>query len=59
MERSRTPTFIPKRRPVEEYLRLQGRFRHLFEPSRQEEAIRHIQDAVATYWERVTTAQPT
>lgn len=45
-------TYIPKRRPVEDYLRLQGRFRHLFEPTRQEEAIRHIQDRVTAYWEQ-------
>jgi pyruvate ferredoxin oxidoreductase beta subunit len=48
-----THTYIPKRRPVEEYLRLQGRFRHLFEPTRQEEAIRHIQGAVDSYWRKV------
>ncbi len=48
-----THTYVPKRRPVEEYLKLQGRFRHLFEPVRQEEAIRHIQHTVDTYWEAV------
>lgn len=48
-----THTYIPKRRPVEEYLKLQGRFRHLFEPVRQEEALRHIQDRVDTYWQMV------
>jgi pyruvate ferredoxin oxidoreductase beta subunit len=47
-------TYVPKRRPVEEYLRLQARFRHLFEPTRQEEAIKHIQDRVTEYWERAT-----
>jgi pyruvate ferredoxin oxidoreductase beta subunit len=47
-----THTYVPKRRPVEEYLRLQARFRHLFEPTRQEEAIRHIQDRVTAYWEQ-------
>lgn len=51
-------TYVPKRRPVEEYLRLQGRFRHLFEPTRQEEAIRHIQDRVTEYWERATATAP-
>jgi len=45
-------TYVPKRRPVEEYLRLQGRFHHLFEPTRQEEAIRHIQGRVTAYWEQ-------
>ena len=48
-----THTYIPKRRPVEEYLKLQGRFRHLFEPARQEEAIRHIQARVDAYWQQV------
>lgn len=47
-------TYVPKRRPVEEYLRLQARFRHLFEPTRQEEAIKHIQNRVTEYWERAT-----
>jgi pyruvate/2-oxoacid:ferredoxin oxidoreductase beta subunit len=44
-----TPTHIPKRKPVEEYLKLRGRFRHLFEPNRQDEAIRHIQERVDAY----------
>jgi pyruvate ferredoxin oxidoreductase beta subunit len=48
-----THTYIPARRPVEEYLRLQGRFRHLFEPVRQDEAIRHIQERVDAYWRQV------
>ncbi len=48
-----THTYIPKRRPVEGYLRLQGRFRHLFEPTRQEDVLRHIQQTVDAYWERV------
>jgi pyruvate ferredoxin oxidoreductase beta subunit len=34
---------IRRRRPVEEYLRLQGRYRHLFEPSRREDVLAHIQ----------------
>jgi pyruvate ferredoxin oxidoreductase beta subunit len=46
-----THTYIPKRKPVEEYLKLQGRFRHLFEPTRQDEAIRHIQERVDDYWQ--------
>ena len=35
-------TYIPTRKPVEAYLKLRGRFRHLFEPIRQDEAVRHI-----------------
>jgi pyruvate ferredoxin oxidoreductase beta subunit len=50
-----THTYVPKRKPVEEYLKLQGRFRHLFEPTRQEDAIRHIQERVDVYWREVKT----
>lgn len=46
-----THTYIPKRKPVEECLKLQGRFRHLFEPSVQTEAIAHIQSRVNAYWQ--------
>ena len=31
---------------VEDYLKLQGRFRHLFEPTKQGEAIRRTQERV-------------
>jgi len=49
-----THTLIPGRRqPIEEYLRLQGRYRHLFEPVRQEEALRDLQADVDRYWFRV------
>ena len=46
-----THTYVPKFRLVEEYLRVQDRFHHLFEPTRQEEAIRHIQERVTAYWD--------
>ncbi|HEU4684236.1 MAG TPA: thiamine pyrophosphate-dependent enzyme [Nitrospira sp.] len=46
-------TYLPTLTPVEEYLKLQGRFRHLFEPTRQDAAIRHIQERVAFYWRQV------
>ncbi len=36
-------TKIRRRRPVEEYLQLQGRYAHLFKPRRDEQAIAHIQ----------------
>jgi pyruvate ferredoxin oxidoreductase beta subunit len=42
-----------KWKPVEEYLRSQGRFRHLFEPVRQDEIIQQMQDEVDRYWESV------
>lgn len=47
-------TYIPdRRRPVEEYLRLQRRFKHLFVPERQEAILREIQDSVDAYWAQV------
>ena len=36
-------TKIRERRPVEEYLKLQGRYRHLFAPQRREDVLQHIQ----------------
>jgi pyruvate ferredoxin oxidoreductase beta subunit len=47
-----THTYIPKRKPVEEYLKLQGRFRHLFEPVKQDSVIRHVQERVDAYWKQ-------
>jgi pyruvate ferredoxin oxidoreductase beta subunit len=50
-----THTRIPHPRvPVEEYLKLQGRFAHLFEPRRNEAAIAEVQSSVDRYWEAVT-----
>lgn len=47
-------TRMPKKRPpVEEYLKLQGRFQHLFEPERDEAAIAEIQRWVDDYWDAV------
>jgi pyruvate ferredoxin oxidoreductase beta subunit len=51
--KSATPTF-PSASPLKSISRLQGRFRHLFEPTRQDEAIRHIQQRVDTYWKQVS-----
>ena len=39
--------------PVEEYLKTQGRFRHLFEPQRDEETLQRIQGRVDDYWHGV------
>jgi pyruvate ferredoxin oxidoreductase beta subunit len=39
-----------QRRPVEEYLRAQQRFAHLFEPERNEAVLRELQDRVDRYW---------
>ena len=50
-----THTRVPKPRlPVEEYLRLQGRFAHLFEPARNEALLAEIQASVDAYWEAVS-----
>jgi pyruvate ferredoxin oxidoreductase beta subunit len=47
-------TKIPKKRlPVEEYLKRQGRFNHLFEPKRNDTLIQNIQDSVDCYWQEV------
>ncbi len=46
-----THTYVPqRRRPVEAYLQGQGRYRHLFEPTRQEDALARIQADVDAYW---------
>jgi pyruvate ferredoxin oxidoreductase beta subunit len=50
-----THTHIPRRRrPVTDYLQGQGRYRHLFEPTRQEAALAQIQAQVDGYWAAVT-----
>jgi pyruvate ferredoxin oxidoreductase beta subunit len=47
-------TRIPRQRaPVEEYLKLQGRFAHLFEPERNEALLAEIQAKVDAYWENI------
>ncbi len=44
-------THVPHPRlPVEEYLKKQGRFRHLFEPARNEALLTEIQARVDAYW---------
>ena len=49
-----THTKIPReRQPVEDYLKLQGRFAHLFEPERQEALITDIQARVDDYWANI------
>lgn len=47
-------TRIPRDRPpVEDYLKLQGRFSHLFQPHRDEQMIAQIQARVDRYWDEV------
>lgn len=49
-----THTKVPHpREPVERYLRLQGRFGHLFEPERDARTLAEIQAQVDAYWERI------
>jgi len=44
-------THIPSRRvPLEDYLCLQGRFRHLFKPVREDERLSGLQHRVDDYW---------
>lgn len=48
-------TKVPRQRePVEEYLKLQGRFKHLFEPQRNDVLIAEIQNKIDRYWENIT-----
>lgn len=47
-------TYMPNRfRPVSEYLEPQRRFRHLFQPQRDETLLTQIQAEVDAYWHRV------
>jgi pyruvate ferredoxin oxidoreductase beta subunit len=49
-----THTRIPRQRPpVEDYLKLQGRYAHLFEPGRDETLIKEIQARVDAYWDKI------
>jgi len=49
-----THTHIPRPRfPVEEYLKTQGRFAHLFHPERNEALLKEIQALIDAYWEGV------
>jgi pyruvate ferredoxin oxidoreductase beta subunit len=41
-----------KRKPVEEWIKLQGRFRHLFKPTRDSKRIKAIEDHTDQMWER-------
>ncbi|MEM4329425.1 MAG: thiamine pyrophosphate-dependent enzyme [Candidatus Caldarchaeum sp.] len=44
-------TIVPRTlKPVEEYLKVQGRYKHLFTPNRQQQTINHIQETVFRYW---------
>ncbi|MBI4518965.1 MAG: pyruvate synthase [Deltaproteobacteria bacterium] len=52
-------TVIPHRlHPVEEYLKRQARYRHLFEPVRKADILRQLQADVDGYWQRLGAAAP-
>lgn len=47
-------TVIPRKfKPVEVYLKEQGRFAHLFKPKRQEDILMRIQEMVDRYWSEI------
>ncbi len=49
-----THTYVPRRhRSIEEYLQGQGRYRHLFEPTRNDDALHRVQTQVDDYWSKV------
>lgn len=43
-------TYIPKFKPVDEYLSFQGRYDHLFKPVRKDKIIKKIQKDINEYW---------
>lgn len=52
-------TYVPeRRRSVEEYLRTQKRFQHLFVPQRQDKLLERIQQEVDAYWKHVACVVP-
>lgn len=47
-------TYKPKERiPIEEWLKLQGRFRHLFRSEDGKRLIQELQEAVDRHWEEL------
>lgn len=50
-------TYQPRLQPVDTYLQGQSRYRHLFDPVRQNEVIDRIQADVNAYWEQVREAE--
>jgi pyruvate ferredoxin oxidoreductase beta subunit len=49
-----THTLVKKWHPIEDYLRAQGRFAHLFEPVRRNDVIESMQAEVDRYWNSVS-----
>ncbi len=44
---------VPQPKPVEEFLKLQGRFSHLFKPDYRKDVIDNIQQSVDANWNRI------
>jgi pyruvate ferredoxin oxidoreductase beta subunit len=44
-----------KPKPIEEWIKYQGRFKHLFSPIRDEKTLKSIQDNTDIIWERYRT----
>ena len=42
-----------KKKPIEEYLKTQGRFRHLYKPEVRHDLIKMFQDDVDKRWEEI------
>jgi len=52
-----THTLVRKQwKPVEDYLREQGRFAHLFQPCRRDDILQVMQAEVDRYWKQLTGA---
>ena len=45
-------TVVPKFKPVEEYLKIQNRYDHLFDPVKQIDVVNIIQKDIDDYWKR-------
>ena len=45
-------TIVPEFKPVEEYLKTQNRYDHLFNPVKQRNVINTIQKDIDDYWKR-------
>ena len=41
-----------KSKPIEEWMKYQGRFKHVFVPKRDEDQIKHIQQHTDAIWDR-------
>ena len=46
------------RKPVEEWMKWQGRFRHLFKPTKDVQRLQAIEDHIETMWERYRQCYP-